>query len=149
MDAFDKLGDAFGDLGDGVKEVAQDTLDYVKDMFGIVDKAVANTSGQFSVTPANVLAAAKIIGAQADDLRSKVVDASDQLKVAPPGEDEVSVRMAKAWNALLVDNDDSYKSRAQQYVDGLTNLVTQLQESARTYGYTEDEIAAALGKTSG
>ncbi|WP_156754550.1 PE domain-containing protein [Actinokineospora pegani] len=101
--------------------------------------------GHFVVNHDNVLAAAKIIQNQADELRATYTAALEKLEVAPPGEDEVSVRMAKEWNQLLVRNGDSYAKRVRDYVAGLDNLVAQLTESAREYGYNEDQVASALG----
>src|SRR6266536_3678461 len=120
----------------------------IADAFEQVDQlnaTMAQTSGTFTVTPDNVLAAAKIIRTQADSLRSALKDARFDLHIDPPGDDDVSTRIAPAWNALLIEREDSYVSRIQQYVDGLHNLATQCAESARTYGYTEEQVAAAFG----
>src|SRR5687767_7030921 len=80
------------------------------------------TSGQFEVTKDNVLAAAKIIQTQADALADKLSFAMDNLRIQPPGDDDVSTRIAPAWNDILLDKHGSYANRVQQYVDGLTNL---------------------------
>jgi hypothetical protein len=110
---------------------------------------MAQTSGTFTVTPANVLAAAKIIQAQADALRLKLRDARRDLRIDPPGGDDVSTRIAPAWNELLLERDDSYANRIRQYVDGLRNLAQQCADSALTYGYTDADIAAAFGAHDG
>ena len=120
----------------------------IADAFKEVDQlnaTMAQTSGTFTVTPDNVLAAAKIIQNAADNLQNKLQDSRHELVVAPPGDDDVSTRVAPAWNDLLVYNDSSYASRILQYVEGLHNLAQQCAESARTYGYTEEQVAAAFG----
>ena len=116
------------------------------DAFQQVDQLNTNmASGTFTITPDNVLAAAQIIKAQADTLKEKLENAGGDLLVVPPGDDDVSTRVAPAWNDLLVYNNDSYANRIRQYVDGLHNLAQQCAESARTYGYTEEQVAAAFG----
>jgi hypothetical protein len=126
-----------GDMGRGIS-----------DAFKQVEQATKGiTSGTFTVTKDNVLAAARIIESQADQLQDSLSSARDELRVRPPGTDDVSVRMTAAWNDLLVEDDDSYRSRINDYVVGLRRLSVQLGDTARDYGYTEDEIAAAFGNT--
>jgi hypothetical protein len=108
----------------------------------------AVNSGTFTVDKDNVLAAARIIDAQADALQEKLRDAVENLKLEPPGNDAVSIRMAAAWNDLLLGNDDSYRHRIGEYVASLSRLAGQLSDAARSYGYSEDEISAAFGSTS-
>jgi hypothetical protein len=111
-----------------------------------VDTVTTNLkSGTFTVSKDNVLAAAKIIQTQADALADKLQGARADLVVVPPGDDDVSTRIAPAWNDILVYNDDSYASRIRQYIDGLHNLARQCAESARAYGYTEEAVTAAFG----
>jgi hypothetical protein len=105
----------------------------------------AITSGTFTVTKDNVLAAGRIIESQANALQIVWRERGRALRVLPPGKDDVSVRMAKAWNDVLVDNQDSYYNRIREYVLGLKKLAVQLGDTAKAYGYTEDEIAAAFG----
>ena len=120
----------------------------IADAFQQVNQLNANmaqTSGTFTVTPQNVLAAAKIIQTQADALRDKLELVRSDLVVSPPGDDDVSTRVAPAWNDLLVYNDSSYANRIKAYILGLHNLAQQCAESARAYGYTEEQVAAAFG----
>ena len=118
----------------------------IADAFNQVDHLNATiTSGTFTVTPQTVLAAAKIIATQAEALQEKLDLAEKQLRVVPPGDDDVSTRMAPAWNDLLLDLPDSYRNRIRDYIVGLSNLAQQCAESAKTYGYSEEEIAAAFG----
>jgi uncharacterized protein YukE len=114
--------------------------------FAQLDSATANlTSGTFTVNKDNVLAAAKIIQSQAEALDDKLRDARRELRIEPPGGDDVSVRIAPAWNDVLLQKPDSYANRIQQYVDGLRKLAQQCADSAKAYGYTDDQIAAAFG----
>jgi len=101
------------------------------------------TSGTFTVNKDNVLAAARIIDSTADNLWETCKDVQFVLRVRPPGNDDVSVAMAEAWNALLLGDDDSYSRRITDYVAGLRRLAVQLGDAARTYGFSEDEIEAA------
>jgi hypothetical protein len=44
----------------------------------------------------------------------------------------------------LVEDDDSYAHRVADYVTSLKKLAVQLGDTAKAYGYTEDEIEAAF-----
>ncbi|SDC88222.1 PE domain-containing protein [Actinokineospora iranica] len=105
----------------------------------------ASPGGQFVVNHDNVLTAAKIIQSQVETLADEVIPALETLQVVPPGNDIVSEKVATAWNERLVTDSDSYQVRVREYVASLRNLVSQLIESARNYGYNEDEIVATLG----
>lgn len=100
-------------------------------------------SGSFTVNKDNVLGAAKIIQTQSNELRETLKDSRWDLEIPPPGDDEVSTRMAAAWNDRLVNDEDSYANRIRLYVDSLDRLVQQLSDTAKAYGYSEEEIAAA------
>jgi hypothetical protein len=127
-----------GEIGQGVSQA-----------FTQIDKVSrAVTGGTFTVNRDNVLAAARIIDSQADDLKETLIAATDGLRIEPPGEDEVSIRMARAWNDLLVSNEDSYQNRVRDYLAALRSLAAQLGDSARAYGYSEDDIQAAYGNPS-
>lgn len=102
-------------------------------------------SGTFTVNKDNVLAAGKIIESQADALWEMWRDGVKELKIVPPGNDDVSIRLAMAWNNRLIESDDSYRNRVRDYVAGLRKLVVQLGDTAKAYGYTEDQISAAFG----
>jgi hypothetical protein len=125
-----------GEYGRSVNEAFEQVQGYSDNL--------AKTTGTFTVNPDNVLAAAKIIHTLAANLNDELVDARDSLEIAPPGDDDVSVRVAPAWNDVLVRRPDSYANRIQQYVDGLTNLAEQCKNSAKAYGYTDQQIAGAL-----
>jgi hypothetical protein len=123
-----------GDYGRGINEA-----------FRQVEKATrAVSSGTFAVNKDNVLAAARIIDTQADNLFKQLRRTREQLRVDPPGGDDVSTRIAPAWNDRLVDDDDSYAERIGQYVLGLRKLAVQLGDTAKAYGYSEEQIEAAF-----
>lgn len=123
-----------GDFGRGINEA-----------FWQVDKATQGvTSGTFTVNQHNVLAAARIIESQADALRETWQNARRDMRIDPPGTDEVSTRMASAWNDRLLAADDSYANRVAEYITGLKKLAVQLGDTAKAYGFTEDQIEAAF-----
>ncbi|SES27584.1 PE domain-containing protein [Actinokineospora terrae] len=105
----------------------------------------ATSAGQFLINHDNVLAAAKVIQTQIDSLQDRIKGALVDLNVVPPGDDDVSVQVAQEWNERLSQQDGSYRQRVVEYMSSLNDLVRQLQESAKTYGYTEQEIATAIG----
>lgn len=118
----------------------------VESAFQAVAKANnAITSGTFTVNRDNVLAAGRIIENQANALQSIWRDSVSDLRIQPPGTDDVSLAMAKAWNDRLVQDDDSYSKRIADYIGGLRRLAVQLGDTAKAYGYSEDEISAAFG----
>jgi hypothetical protein len=125
-----------GDIGRGVTQAFAEVDKYSADM--------AKTSGTFTVNKDNVLAAAKIIETQAVALDEKLRLVARDLRVVPPGNDDVSIRVASAWNDILLDSENSYQVRIAAYIEGLRNLAQQCADSARTYGYSDDEIAAAF-----
>lgn len=123
-----------GDYGRGINEA-----------FRQVEKASqALGSGTFTVHKGNVLAAARIIDTQADKLFKQLRRSKEQLRIDPPGGDDVSTRIAPAWNDRLVDDEDSYAERIGQYVLGLRKLAVQLADTAKAYGYSEEQIEAAF-----
>jgi hypothetical protein len=123
-----------GDIGRGITNAFQQVENATR---GI-------SSGTFTVSKDNVLAAGRIVESQAEALRDRLKDADRELRVDPPGGDDVSIRIAPAWNDRLVDDDDSYSHRVRDYVTGLKKLAVQLADTAKSYGYSEDEIAAAF-----
>jgi hypothetical protein len=105
------------------------------------------SSGTFEVSKDNVLAAGRIIESQATTLFDLWKTRARDLRVLPPGDDAVSERMALAWNDLLYEDDDSYRNRIRDYILGLRKLAVQLGDAAKSYGFTEEEISTAFGKT--
>ncbi len=124
----------------------------INDAFEQVDKLntdLAPASGSFTVNKDNVLAAAQIISTQAAALKDRLHNSREALQVAAPGNDDVSTRIAPAWNDLLVFRDDSYANRISLYVTSLNYLAEQCAQSAKTYGYSDEVIAAAFGAERG
>ncbi|HEX6356779.1 hypothetical protein [Actinophytocola sp.] len=107
------------------------------------------TSGTFTVSRDNVLAAARIIDSTAEMLFDATRHVRRDLEIRPPGNDQVSLSITDGWNAVLFNDDDSYRSRITDYVVGLRKLAVQLGDTARAYGISEGEIEAAFGNTSG
>lgn len=123
-----------GEFGSGISEA-----------FRQVEKATRSVgSGTFTVNKDNVLAAARIIENQAENLNRVLRINRRILRVRPPGGDDVSTRIAPAWNDRLIDDSDSYAERIQQYVAGLRKLAVQLGDAAKAYGYSEEQIEAAF-----
>ncbi|MGW1676732.1 hypothetical protein [Saccharopolyspora sp. NPDC002376] len=102
-----------------------------------------------TVNKDNVLEVRKVILAAAEEARQKLRDLMPSLIVSAPGEDEVSATSATVWTANLVGNQDSHYARLQQYVDNVFDLGRQLEEAAKQYGYTDDEIVASFNVQQG
>jgi hypothetical protein len=126
-----------GDIGRGINAAFKQVNEATRSL----------SSGTFTVNKDNVLAAARIIESQADSLMERFRLIRRDLEVTPPGNDEVSVRMAAAWNDILLEDEDSYRNRIAAYIGGLRKLAVQLADTARAYGYSEDEISAAFRKS--
>lgn len=97
----------------------------------------------------NVLQAAAIIQNMLDNEGHRVTDALSKLRVSPPGADLISVRAAEMWNQRLMSDPDSYANRVGQYLVNLQTLVDNLRTSAKQYGYTDTQIAAAFVQAGG
>jgi hypothetical protein len=103
------------------------------------------SSATLKVNHDNVLAAAKIIQTQIDALQDSVDAHGPSLQVEPAAGDPVSRDAARAWNFRLVGADDSYKARIDEYMVSLQKLIVQLQDSAKSYGFSDSDIAATFG----
>lgn len=111
--------------------------------------AVDVTGGsRIVVEPEQILSAARVVGEQADALTDALLQYGPSMRVGAPSENEVSVALADAWNAAVVDADDSHLARAQEYLKGLRSLQLQLREAARRYHLDDEETAAAFGDRS-
>ncbi|HEY1574937.1 MAG TPA: hypothetical protein VGG05_26655 [Pseudonocardiaceae bacterium] len=110
------------------------------------EMTVPQTSS-ITVNHDNVLQAARIIQDALDNEGQQILTNLPLLQVIAPGEDQISIQAAQAWNTKLVGGADSYTIQVQQYLQNLGELVTKLVTSARQYGYSEDQIAAAFGRT--
>ncbi|MET9628257.1 hypothetical protein ABZX92_12415 [Lentzea sp. NPDC006480] len=103
----------------------------------------------FHVNHDNVLKAGAIIQDQAKELRRALVTAQHDLRVYVDANSagEVSANIAGLWNRRLTTDDDSYVGRIEKYVESLDHLGLQLKESAKQYGFTDEEITTVFGKT--
>jgi hypothetical protein len=97
----------------------------------------------------NVLRAAKIIQDALDGEGQQIRANLPLLQVIAPGEDQISVQAAEAWNHRLSGNADSFSVRVEQYLGNLQQLVDNLVASARRYGYTEQQITDAFRRSGG
>lgn len=111
-----------------------------------VETTVPQTSS-ITVNHDNVLKAARIIQDALDNEGQQILTNLPLLQVIAPGEDLVSQQAAQAWNTRLVGGADSYTVRVEQYLQSLADLVAKLITSARQYGYSEEQIAAALRRS--
>lgn len=98
----------------------------------------------FEVSPAEVLAKRAALLAEADDFQLFLNHTWDQLFMTPMGGDPVSQDVARAVTDRIRDAEDSYFNVCQQWVDNLYQTADALAETARQYGYTDEEIAASF-----
>lgn len=96
------------------------------------------------VNEGNILQAAKIIATVLEREQAKVEHHLMALRIEPMAGDPVSVEAAEAWNRALLDGPDSYRARVVDYLLGLNTLVSNITDSAKQYGYNEDDIAAVM-----
>lgn len=97
-----------------------------------------------TVTPDNVLQARRIIGQAAEDALERLNGLAYRMRVLPPGSDQISQASARVWNHHLVGAPDSHYQRLIEYVKSVQQLGDHLEDVARQYGITEDEIAASF-----
>lgn len=102
-----------------------------------------------TVNHQNVLQAAGIIQNALDGEGQQIRANLPLLQVMAPGEDQISVQAAKAWNDRLSGGADSFNVRVEEYLQSLQTLVDNLIASARQYGYTDQQIADAFHKSGG
>ncbi|WP_460954742.1 hypothetical protein [Parasphingorhabdus pacifica] len=98
----------------------------------------------FVVDEENVLAARNVILRATEDARRRMKELQPGLMIDSPAEDEISVAAARVWNGNLQANADSHYARLMQYILRVEELGEQLEEAAKQYGYTEEEIAASF-----
>ncbi|PSL55118.1 hypothetical protein B0I31_10575 [Saccharothrix carnea] len=113
----------------------------------LTDTMAAGPAGgeQFQVSKETVLDAGKIIQNQVEALWTSYSAAVRDLRVNLNGLDTVNKDIAEAWNERLIDHDDSYSKRVEQYIDSLVGLVEQLRAAAKQYGHTDEDVVAAMG----
>ena len=109
---------------------------------GDVLGATGTTS--LSLEPEEVLAAASIVSDRAEALSAALMAHETAMRIDPPSENEVSANVATAWNAAVVDGDDSQLGKAKAYLRTLQQLALQLREAAQRYQLNEDCSADAF-----
>lgn len=97
-----------------------------------------------TVTPDNVLQARRIIGQAAEDAKARLHHLQHDLRVSPAARDDISTAAAVAWNRHLLVDGDSHFQRLISYVSSVEQLGNQLEEAAKQYGFTDEEIAASF-----
>lgn len=98
----------------------------------------------FAVDENNVLAARGVILRATEDARRRLEELRPALMIKSPAQDEVSLAATRIWNGNLQGNPDSHYARLMQYVLNVEALGVRLEEAARQYGYTDEEIAASF-----
>ncbi len=91
-----------------------------------------------------VLAKRAALLAEADDFQQFLDSIWDQLRMEPMGGDPVSHDVARAVTYRMRDAEDSYFSVCQAWVNNLYQAAEALAETARQYGFTDEEIAASF-----
>ena len=102
------------------------------------------TGPAFVVSRDEVLAKRAALLAEADDFQQFLDSIWDDLFMKPMGGDPVSQDVAWAVTDRVRDAEDSYFNVCQAWVNNLYQAVETLAETARQYGYTDEEIAASF-----
>lgn len=90
------------------------------------------------VAPDKVQAAAHIVQQRADVLEAVIKQNAALLAVQPPAQNKIVVAVADAWNKAMTGGDDSYLSRAKEYLESLRRLQRQLTAAAKRYAEDDD-----------
>lgn len=114
---------------------------------GVVSEAAqilgkASAGVKIVVDQNNILEAMRIIESEAQHFRAQLSVRADSMRVHEMGSDPVSAEVARVLTARFVGDDDSYAKRCSDYAAMLEGLAQQLCESARVYGFTEEEVMA-------
>ncbi|HEY0636775.1 MAG TPA: hypothetical protein VGD67_03945 [Pseudonocardiaceae bacterium] len=103
----------------------------------------ASQGVKLSVNQDNVMQAARLVKAESEYFRSRVVYWSSVMNESEPmGGDPVSENLHEALQNKLYGEPGSYIDRCYEYADMLDRLATQLGESAKLYGFTDEQVAA-------
>ncbi|WP_156093609.1 hypothetical protein [Lentzea aerocolonigenes] len=106
----------------------------------IMDRISSGPSTQqFHVDKDTVMQAGRIIHDQWMLLRDAYGRTVPKLRIVSM-DGKVTSDVVNAWNDRLVFHDDSYANRIMQYMKALESLSDQLKESAKQYGFTDEEI---------
>ena len=98
----------------------------------------------FVVSRDEVLAKRAALLAEADDFQQFLDSIWDDLRMEPMGGDPVSLDVARAVTARIRDAEDSYFNVCRQWVNNLYQVAEALAETARQYGFTDEEIATSF-----
>ena len=98
------------------------------------------------VEPEQILSVAKVVVEQADALSSALLQHGSLMRVGPPSNNAISKAVAVAWNDAIVDGEESYLGRIQEYLMGLRQLQMQLRAAAERYQLDDEETAAVFGE---
>jgi len=100
----------------------------------------ALAAASMEVTPANVLQVAAVLLTEADRLDTVLREKMDRAVVGLCGGDPVSREAADAFNERIRD----LRNQCQAYNDELRAAGRALQDTARDYGISEEQIAASF-----
>jgi hypothetical protein len=103
---------------------------------------VRSTVGAMQVTPANVLHIRNALLAESRLLSGKVEMATSGVQVGEPGLDDVSRQASGGFN----DKISALMNQCHAYVDALKAAAVELEQTAKGYGHTEDQINASFAK---
>lgn len=93
----------------------------------------------------DVLAKRNALLAEAEDFQQFLERIQDSLRMKRCGDDPVSHDVARAVTYRTIESDDSYFNICAAWVANLHQAADALAETARRYGYTDEEIAASFG----
>lgn len=108
------------------------------------ESPVPGAGPAFVVSREDVLSKHAALLAEADDFQLFLDHTWDQLRMEPMGGDPISRDVARAVTDRIRDAEDSYFNVCQQWVDNLYQTAEALAETARQYGYTDEEIASSF-----
>lgn len=111
-----------------------------------MDAGGTGAGGGIVVDEENVLEIGAAFLGEARRLAELVDALAGRMVTGPALGDPASADYAEELNQRLVVREDSYVARARGYVAELHGVARQCEASARAYGFTDDEIAAAFGK---
>lgn len=90
----------------------------------------------------NVLKAAQIYQRHADDIDYLLLKHKKDLVLQPCGDDPISADACRSFQPKIDHIVDTHRAHAEE----LRAAVAALERSAAAYGYTDQEIATALGR---
>jgi uncharacterized protein YukE len=97
---------------------------------------VRSSVGAMQVTPANVLQIRNALLAESQLLSDKVAVATGRATVGKPGQDPVSETASDGFNQKI----KALMDQCHGYVNALTEAAASLEQTAKSYGHTEQQI---------